>query len=414
MSANNPNTEVAVDSNDESGEELSTTPESSPGKGTRGGNQLASTGLEDLEEQLNGLTFDPESFIRSLPAPVKRRLKALKKIQMQRLQLQSDFYIEFHNLEAKFAAKFAPLDERRSHIASGEVEPTDSECDWKSDEEDEENAEGEKCCPGTGACAEAGGDTKTPNAVNTPDVTGIPEFWLTVLKREGEFGQMIQDHDESILRHMTNIKLVLSEPSQPVSFTLEFHFSPNEYFSNKVLTKKYNMKMEPDERELLFEGPEIASCEGCEIEWMPNKNVTVKTIKKKQKHKKSGVQRTVTKQVQNESFFNFFSPPSAEEQDEPTSEEIEASLQNDYEMGNFLREEIIPRAVLYFTGDAIEESDDEDYDEDDDDEDDDDDEENFVPQTKFAGGRGRGMGARNGAMAAPGVADPKNPDCKQQ
>jgi hypothetical protein len=35
----------------------------------------------------------------------------------------------------------------------------------------------------------------------------------------------------------------------------------------------------------------------------------VKTIKKKQKHKSRGSVRTVTKTVQNDSFFNFFSPP---------------------------------------------------------------------------------------------------------
>jgi hypothetical protein len=37
--------------------------------------------------------------------------------------------------------------------------------------------------------------------------------------------------------------------------------------------------------------------------------VTVKTIKKKQKHRSRGSVRTVTKTVQNDSFFNFFSPP---------------------------------------------------------------------------------------------------------
>lgn len=36
--------------------------------------------------------------------------------------------------------------------------------------------------------------------------------------------------------------------------------------------------------------------------------MTVKTIKKKQKHKGRGTVRTITKQVPNDSFFNFFSP----------------------------------------------------------------------------------------------------------
>lgn len=50
--------------------------------------------------------------------------------------------------------------------------------------------------------------------------------------------------------------------------------------------------------------------QGCKIDWKKGKNVTVKLVKKKQKHKnRSSVTRTVVKQVQNESFFNFFNPP---------------------------------------------------------------------------------------------------------
>lgn len=47
----------------------------------------------------------------------------------------------------------------------------------------------------------------------------------------------------------------------------------------------------------------------CTIAWTKGKNVTLKTIKKKQKHKGRGTVRTVTKTVPNDSFFNFFTPP---------------------------------------------------------------------------------------------------------
>jgi len=50
----------------------------------------------------------------------------------------------------------------------------------------------------------------------------------------------------------------------------------------------------------------------CTIEWTKGKNVTLKTIKKKQKHKGRGTVRTVTKTVPNDSFFNFFTPPEGE------------------------------------------------------------------------------------------------------
>lgn len=36
--------------------------------------------------------------------------------------------------------------------------------------------------------------------------------------------------------------------------------------------------------------------------------MTVKTVKKKQKHRGRGTVRTITKQVPSDSFFNFFSP----------------------------------------------------------------------------------------------------------
>lgn len=46
-------------------------------------------------------------------------------------------------------------------------------------------------------------------------------------------------------------------------FTLEFHFDENEYFTNKVLTKKYLMRSAADENDPLgFDGPEIISCTG--------------------------------------------------------------------------------------------------------------------------------------------------------
>lgn len=49
----------------------------------------------------------------------------------------------------------------------------------------------------------------------------------------------------------------------PQSFTLEFHFEPNEFFTNTVLSKTYKMRSEPDESDpFSFDGPEIMSCVG--------------------------------------------------------------------------------------------------------------------------------------------------------
>lgn len=46
-------------------------------------------------------------------------------------------------------------------------------------------------------------------------------------------------------------------------FTLEFHFEPNEYFTETVLTKQYTMRFEQDPTDpFSYEGPEITKCVG--------------------------------------------------------------------------------------------------------------------------------------------------------
>ena len=57
------------------------------------------------------------------------------------------------------------------------------------------------------------------------------------------------------------------------------------------------------------------------------------------------------KTVKNDSFFNFFDPPAIP--DDPEAEvdaETQELLTADFELGHYIRERIVPRAVLYFTG----------------------------------------------------------------
>ncbi|KAL4678137.1 hypothetical protein H8959_020811, partial [Pygathrix nigripes] len=84
-------------------------------------------------------------------------------------------------------------------------------------------------------------------------------------------------------------------------------------------------------------------------------------ILKKQKHKGHGTDCTVTKTVSNDSCFNFFAPPEVPESGD-LDDAAEAIHAEDFEISHFLPERIIPRSVLYFTGEVIEDDDD-DYDE---------------------------------------------------
>jgi len=176
---------------------------------------------------------------------------------------------------------------------------------------------------------------------------------------------MIQKPDEDALKLLTDI--TISYSNDPMSYILEFHFAPNEFFTNTMLTKQYFLKVKVDaEHPFTFEGPEIYKCLGCGINWNKGKNLTVKTIKKKQKHKARGAVRTITKEVPADSFFNFFNPPIVEDEDK-VDIDIQNILQNDYEIGHFLRSRIIPKALLYYTGDIVDDED-EDFDEEDEEE----------------------------------------------
>uniref|UniRef100_A0A8C4QGU1 Nucleosome assembly protein 1-like 1 n=1 Tax=Eptatretus burgeri TaxID=7764 RepID=A0A8C4QGU1_EPTBU len=148
------------------------------------------------------------------------------------------------------------------------------------------------------------------------------------------------------------------------SFQLDFCFSPNEYFSNSTLTKTYHMKNEFDSSSLLsFDGPEIISCTGCSIAWYKGRNVTVFLLHKKQKHRSRGTVRTVTKEFPNDSFFHFFNPPKVSLVEKTMDAENAMILAADFQIGQLFREEIVPKAVLYFTGEAIEYEENEDEDE---------------------------------------------------
>ncbi|OON19188.1 nucleosome assembly protein [Opisthorchis viverrini] len=272
-------------------------------------------------------SLDPLEQYHKLPAIIKRRVRALKKLQYETVKIDVNFFKELFELEIKYDLEHQRIFEQRRTIVSGEKEPADDECDWPSDEElvDGEGDEVEKLCDEVNKKAAVSSET------NNADLKGIPDFWLTTLRNVPLLNETIQEHDVPILQHLSDIKCKLhrDEPG----FTLEFHFSPNEYFTNKFLTKRYffNYEISADEP-FSYEGPEIVRAKGCVINWNPGKNVTVKVIKKVQKKKGSGAKRTITKNVQEDSFFNFFEPP---------------------EESQFLRDTIIPKAVLFFTGEEI-------------------------------------------------------------
>jgi len=78
-------------------------------------------------------------------------------------------------------------------------------------------------------------------------------------------------------------------------------------------------------------------------------------------------------------------------------EDTQALLTADFEIGHYIRERIVPRAILFFTGEALE--DESDYEEEESGDEDDDDDENSDNDPDFDPKTAKGA---------------QNPECKQQ
>ncbi|KAL7908004.1 hypothetical protein GGI35DRAFT_76939 [Trichoderma velutinum] len=319
--------------------------------------------VQMIQGRLGSLIGQSSGYIESLPAPVRRRVSGLRAIQKDHAKLEAEFQEEVLQLEKKYFAKFTPLYEKRSSIVNGKVEPTEEEV--KRGDEDEEESQD---------AAEAAGEPSQPTDEASEAVQGIPEFWLSAMKNQVTLAEMITDRDEAALKHLIDIRMeYLDKPG----FRLIFEFAENEYFSDKTITKTYYYQNESG-----YGGDFIYDhAEGYKINWYPGKDLTVRVEAKKQRNKNTKQTRIVKKSVPTESFFNFFSPPKPPtddaDADDDVASDIEERLELDYQLGEDIKEKLIPRAVDWFTGEALayEEFDEDDmdgadFDDDEDDEDD--------------------------------------------
>uniref|UniRef100_A0A8R1E2A9 Nucleosome assembly protein 1-like 1 n=1 Tax=Caenorhabditis japonica TaxID=281687 RepID=A0A8R1E2A9_CAEJA len=286
---------------------------------------------EHIDAGLMSSNFD---MIQSLPLNVKQRVCALKKLQTKSIQVESDFYKRVHELEIEFEAKFKGLFDERRAIVTGEKEPSPEDVNVPI----LEGLEAEQL-------AELYKHTEAD-----PSVKGIKDFWLTAFKTHDLVAESMEEHDLPILSYLTDV--TTSASKDPAGFVLEFHFAQNPYFTDSKLTKQYVLAFDPEEdAPLSFDGPHVVRAIGCNINWADGKNVTKKAVKKKQK-KGANAGKFLTKTVKADSFFNFFEPPKSkdernEDEDDDSAEEF---LELDYELGQAIRDTVIPRAVLFFTG----------------------------------------------------------------
>jgi len=228
-----------------------------------------------------------------MSSEVKKRVRALKRLILAQNEIKLRFEAEVHLLKCKYQKVYEPYINKQTDIIQGNHEPTKGEYS-SSDEEDVQVSRYD----------ELGEIGREP--CNKQEPKGIPDFWFVYMENSYKFKSNILPHDEQIIRHLSDIRCNRSE--EYIGFTMEFHFTPNEWFTNSVLT----MKFEEDPPNNIFDivkfyGMEYAveyKLTGCEINWNEGKNVTQQI--KNAKTLEDSTEVPLNQTVEYPSFFNLF------------------------------------------------------------------------------------------------------------
>jgi len=317
-------------------------------------------------------------------------VKELKEIDVRYLAIEKEYEKELAKLRAKFEEKQQPLLNTRKDKLSAPV------------------ANG----PSTGTPA-------------------LPDFWVQALKNH-PIGEVIMEWDEPVMSHLQDITKDITDAENPEKgFKLSFHFAENDWFEHKVLAVTFDTE-EPDP----YNGEQKVNSVKCEpesIEWKAGKDITVEKIVKKVKGggAKKAKQKGKEKEEPRESFFRLFfrslkaddevpddirqlyDSGEDDEEDEDMDMEMEDILDQTFEMGCGIRDQIIPFAVRWYTGEASPDDDDDDDDEDEEEEDDDDDDEESDDEPPAKGKKGKAKPKKE-AKGGGGEAGAKKEECKQQ
>ena len=89
------------------------------------------------------------------------------------------------------------------------------------------------------------GDLALLDRANKLGTPVVPVFWKEVLRFAPRCCDLIEKHDEEVLQYLEDISIdeesvTCARPD--ASFSVHFHFRENEFFENKVLTKRMEVR----------------------------------------------------------------------------------------------------------------------------------------------------------------------------
>nr|CAH8855200.1 unnamed protein product [Trichobilharzia regenti] len=268
--------------------------------------------------------------------------------------------------------QFEKLYSQRHAIVSGTYEPTIEETEFSLSQDDDDDLSLSFKSPKSTNEGDIVEESQNDNLTKNVPV-GIPGFWLTVLKHSPLISDLIRQSDLAVLYHLIDLRSIPIEENGKSGFQLEFEFETNNFFTNNILYKRYFMDYDvKNDNPFSYDGPEVNYSEGCHIDWRPNKNVMVQNCLKKYQNKPKientysfpqyqvsamGVTTSTsssTLSLNDESFFQFFSISNQDLSRKTSDPTFEQKILEDYDIGQYIKERVIPRAVTYFTGEALE------------------------------------------------------------
>ncbi|KAM7471402.1 hypothetical protein LguiA_009585 [Lonicera macranthoides] len=154
-------------------------------------------------------------------------------------------------------------------------------------------------------------------------INSIPDFWLTAFLSHPALGDLLNEEDQKIFKHLSSIEV---EDFKDVKsgYSITFNFGPNPYFEDKKLTKSYTF---------LDEG--TTKITATSIKWKEGMGIANGVSNDKKGNKRSH---------EDESFFTWFTETQKDDMDEIHDE-----------IAEIIKEDLWPNPLTYFNNDADEE-----------------------------------------------------------
>ncbi|CAI2377320.1 unnamed protein product [Moneuplotes crassus] len=280
--------------------------------------------MNKSQKELKCYEMKTSNTVTGIDETVRDRFKALANISNILAEISSQYEAEAKRIEFQAEQANKPLYSLRSMIVQGkDVDGTEhmiQEFDLRYEEAKNSNFE----------------DIKVKEFNKVDEIRGqkgIPSFWLNVMKHSTMASSLILRNDENLLKDLYDIEYIPQQESG--DFVLKFHFNPNSYMSNTVLTKRYIME----------DDSKIKQIDSTKICWKDGMDLT-------EKPKPSDTSEYDYDET--ESFFKFFKskePCELNEDEGDLNSDDEAklnTLEEDYDIAVEIKSELIPNALEYY------------------------------------------------------------------